>query len=159
MGGHAAILWDFAGCWGGWPSDDGRGDKGRDPKPTAWSGVRCCHLDRLELHTEAFYLFGWRLIDVLNGSGVYGFDGVAKVNAKGVLLVRNHLLQHPEKPGHGGQFQQSMVVTDRGPSLKTTMVIVNPVSGTRVLEDWVDQGLFVNAEELRAGIESAIPVP
>ena len=105
--------------------------------------------------TEAFYFFAWRLVEVLKGSGAFAFDGFSKLEAKGIRIVRNHLLQHPEK--YKKNFQQSLVVTSNGPVLKTMTVVVRSDTGKVEPEDEsVDRGLFVNAQELHDEIEERI---
>lgn len=101
----------------------------------------------MHLFTEAFYFFAWRLVEVLTRSGAFAFDGFSKLQARGIRIVRNHLLQHPEK--HDKNFRQWLVVTSNGPVLKTTTVVIRSDTGKVEPEkESVDQGLFVNAQEL-----------
>lgn len=105
----------------------------------AWSEVR--------LFTEMFYFVAWRLVDILTRRGALGFPGFSKLQARGVTLVRNHLLQHPEK--HGEIFQQHLAITDAGPVLKGVAVVVRSATGrTEPDAASVDRGLFVNAKQL-----------
>lgn len=103
--------------------------------------------DEVRLFTETFYLIAWRLVDILTRRGALAFPGFSKLDARGVTLVRNHLLQHPEK--HGEIFQQHLMVTDAGPVLKGVAVVVRSATG-RTEPDGasIDRGLFVNAKEL-----------
>jgi hypothetical protein len=111
--------------------------------------------DEVALFTEAFYFFAWRLVEVLTGSGAFAFDGFSKLEARGIRIVRNHLLQHPEK--YKKNFQQSLVVTSNGPVLKTMTVVVRSDTGKVEPEDEsVDRGLFVNALELHDEIKERI---
>ena len=110
--------------------------------------------EEIRLFTEAFYFFAWRLVEILT-SRAFPFDGLSKLKVKGIRIVRNHLLQHPEK--HGQNFRQSFSITSNGPIMKT----VGPV--IRLLPDKIeteyegpDRGLFVNAQELYDEIKERI---
>ena len=59
----------------------------------------------------------WRLVQVLRRRGDFQFPDLDKIKAKGVSLVRNQLLEHPEHAGVDGHFDQHLVVTDQGPVL------------------------------------------
>lgn len=83
--------------------------------------------DEVLLFTEMFYFIAWRLVDILTKRGALSFPGFSKLRARGVTLVRNHLLQHPEK--HGEIFQQRLMVTNAGPGLKGFAVVAG--SATR----------------------------
>lgn len=67
------------------------------------------------LFTEAFYFFAWRLVEVLTGSGAFAFEGFSKLKkkARGIRIVRNHLLQHPEKYGNNSNNGLSSQATGR----------------------------------------------
>lgn len=111
--------------------------------------------DEVVLFTEAFYFFAWRLVEVLKGSGAFAFKGFSNLEARGIRIVRNHLLQHPEK--YKKNFQQPLVVTSSGPVLKTMTVVVRSDTGKVEPEDEsVDRGLFVNAQELHDEIKAII---
>jgi hypothetical protein len=111
--------------------------------------------EEVVLFTEAFYFFAWRLVEVPTGSGAFAFDGFSKLEARGIRIVRNHLLQHPEK--YKKNFQQSLVVTSNGPVLKTMTVVVRSDTGKVEPEaESVDRGLFVNALELHDEIKERI---
>lgn len=107
----------------------------------AWREVR--------LFTEIFYFFAWRLVEILKPRRreALVFTGFRNLEARGVTLVRNHLLEHPEK--HGEIFQQNLTITDAGPVLKGFAVVVRSATG-RTEPDGasIDRGLFVNAKEL-----------
>jgi len=106
-----------------------------------WSEVR--------LFTETFYFIAWRLVEILKmrRRRALVFAGFRNLQARGVTLVRNHLLEHPDK--YGEIFQQNLMVTDAGPALKGFAVVVRSATG-RTEPDGasVDRGLFVNAKEL-----------
>jgi len=53
--------------------------------------------DDISIYTEAFYFCAWRMVEVLRGAGPYSFPGVGKIRASAITIVRNHLIQHPEK--------------------------------------------------------------
>lgn len=103
----------------------------------------------LELHAEAFYLFAWRLREV-----VRQIPGLKKFQAKSVRDVRNWLIQHPEKnPKRGVLLRTFMYDVDVGFRLK-------PFGGTP--ETRVeDRGLYPNAvefiSELQPLLRAALP--
>jgi hypothetical protein len=114
----------------------------------AWREVR--------LFTETFYFSAWRLVDVLTKRRTLAFPGFSKLDARGVRLVRNHLLQHPEQ--HGAIFQQHLTITDAGPVLKGVAVVVRVATGrTEPDAASVDRGLFVNAKELHDELMGCLP--
>lgn len=101
----------------------------------------------LRLFAEAFYFFAWRVVEILTGSGPFAFKGFGKLRAHGIRLVRNHLLQHPEK--HGQNFSQFLTVTNNGPVLKSAGAIIRTSTGMiDPADESIDRGLFVNAQEL-----------
>jgi len=106
----------------------------------AWGDVR--------LFTEMFYFVAWRLLEVLNMQGPVAFPNLREIKAEGIRKVRNLLIQHPEDAGAAANYEQSLIVTDDGPVLKTRAVVIkgNPqrVSATN---ESVDRGLYVNAED------------
>ena len=111
-----------------------------------------CESDAWEsigLFTEAFYFFGWRLIEVLNGHGEYRFPNLERMQtAEGVGSVRNHLIQHPEKKEKN--FAQGLVVTNSGPVLRSREAIIDGATGeVRPSDDTRDRGLYVTAAKLR----------
>lgn len=104
------------------------------------------------LFVEAFYFFAWRLIEVWNREGQYAFPELAPVRALGVTIVRNHLLEHPER--HGQNFTQGLVVTDAGPVLRSSGVVLKGATGEVLpADDTVDEGLYVTATRLRDELE------
>lgn len=103
----------------------------------------------MRLFTEAFYFFAWRLVEALTPRGKLTFPGIKEPNARGVRIVRNLLIQHPEKPKHGGNFRQHLTITDAGPVLKSSVMVIRTATG-RIdpNHDSLDRGLFANAQEL-----------
>jgi hypothetical protein len=86
------------------------------------------------LLTEMFYFVAWRLVEVLNRSGPLQFPRLGPIEAHGVRVVRNELIEHPEKTSE--EFRRGVSIRDVGPTLK-------PYSENRI-----DRGLFINAQEL-----------
>jgi hypothetical protein len=102
--------------------------------------------DEIRLFTEAFYFFAWRLVEILKSKTFY-FDGFSKLSTKGILTVRNHLLQHPEK--YGRNFRQVFPITSDGPILKAGDPVIRLLPDkVEVEHPGLDRGLFVNAQEL-----------
>ncbi|HEY2281630.1 MAG TPA: hypothetical protein VGI00_24995 [Streptosporangiaceae bacterium] len=113
--------------------------------------------DDVEIFTEAFYFCAWRMIEVLNGSGPYSFPKLHKVKANAVTIVRNHLIQHPEKVKEGQNFTLGLVVLDSGPVLRSLGAVAHGDTGQiDPLPESKDQGLFVAADELRADLLSCL---
>jgi len=115
----------------------------------AWNEVR--------LFTEMFYFVAWRLLQVLNMRKPVAFPNLPKIKATGIRNVRNLLIEHPEDAKAAANYQQSLIVTDDGPVLKTMEVLIGGsprrVSAT---SESVDRGLYVNAEKLRGEIEECL---
>jgi hypothetical protein len=109
------------------------------------------------LFTQVFYFVAWRLREIFNASTAHGFPGVKKLSAKGIRDVRNLLIQHPENRKPTPNYAQSLIVTDDGPVLKTSEVLIRGTTGrVTPTESSLDRGLFVNAEELRAELEAVL---
>lgn len=106
-------------------------------------------LDEGMVFVEAFYFFAWRVIWIASKTKVLpGLEGLKKKD-KGVTLVRNALIEHPETTeekiftlsyGWGGK---------RGPTLKDA----RPVGQTFEISD---AGLWVNAQEFKDGLEGLL---
>lgn len=115
--------------------------------------------ESINLFTESFYFFAWRLMEALNikdRGNRLGFPGLGKIAAEGIRDIRNQLLQHPEKAYEDSdkcrrRFVQGLVVTDSGPVLRTTEVAVKSATGETVpTGSSVDkEGLYVTAEKFR----------
>ena len=104
------------------------------PDVRAWYEIR--------LFTETFYFFAWRLREVVNGGGGVEFVGVRRIQAKGVRDVRNVLIEHPEHGKPSGNYQQSLTVTDAGPVLKSSTIVVRGASGRVDPDDASLDGAF-----------------
>ena len=122
------------------------------PRPTPPGYVKSC--TEVRLFTEMFYHVAWRVLRILNASGSCAFD-VGGLDAKGVRIVRNILIEHPEDGRPQANYAQSLAVTDDGPALKTSTVVVRQ-GRTSADPEGVDRGLFRNAEELRVKFESKV---
>lgn len=115
--------------------------------------------ESINLFTESFYFFAWRLMVALNVNRRNRFLGLHEIKAKGVSRVRNHLLEHPER--HGQNFKQFLTLTNSGPVLRTAEVAIKSDTG-KVMPTGssVDEGLYVTAEkfrdELQKGFDQAI---
>lgn len=117
----------------------------------AWSEIR--------LFTEVFYFVAWRLREILNSPPARAFPGLGKLDAKGVRDVRNFLIEHPERGWPSPNYSQTLIVTDDGPTLKTSEFLVRGATGrVTATETSLDRGLYVNAEELRAELETGLTV-
>lgn len=111
----------------------------------AWNEVR--------LLTECFYLIAWRVRVIL---GMSVFAGLA-VDSAGLRQVRNLLIEHPEHGRPEPNYEQSLVVTDDGPVLKSSAWVVHPALGrTSAKPESTDKGLFRNAEAFRNEIENQL---
>lgn len=97
--------------------------------------------ESLEMYTEAFYLIAWRLRCVIRL-----LPGLKKFESKGVNLVRNHLIEHPESSNQKVLWG-FMISEDNGPVLARAV----PIS-----EEMLDKGLWSNANELTNQIRSIL---
>jgi len=111
----------------------------------AWNEVR--------LFTEIFYFVAWRLREVLNNREPEAFRNLRRIKARGIRDVRNLLIQHPEHGRPMPNYRQWLVVTDDGPVLKSSEVLVRAGS-VSATDESVDRGLYVNANELQHEIET-----
>lgn len=115
--------------------------------------------ESIALFTESFYFFAWRLMEALNvkdRDNRLSFPGLRKIEAGGIRDIRNHLLQHPEKNYKNfdecrQRFTQGLTVTDSGPVLRTTKMVIESATGKAIpAGDSVDkEGLYVTAEKFR----------
>ena len=101
----------------------------------------------IRLFTETFYFVAWRLREVLRRGGTLAFPGFSNFDALGVRSVRNQLMEHPER-SDSRNFRQHLVVTDAGPVLKSSTMVIRAATGRAEPDsDSVDRGLFVTAQE------------
>lgn len=115
--------------------------------------------ESINLFTESFYFFAWRLMESLNikdRDNRFGFPDLDRIEARDIRDIRNQLLQHPEKDYKDSdkcrqRFMQGLVVTDTGPVLRTTEVGIKIATGeTFPTDSTVDQqGLYITAEKFR----------
>jgi hypothetical protein len=110
--------------------------------------------DDVWIFTETFYFCAWRMVEVLNRSKPHEFPGLGRVRARSITIVRNHLIEHPEKIGESRDFTMGLVILSSGPVLRTTGAVVRGDSG-RIdpSPESKDRGLFTAAEELREELE------
>ena len=95
-------------------------------------------MELLELFTECFYLFAWRLRQVLRL-----LPGLNAFEAKGVHTVRNQLIEHPD-PKRQPLLPAFSFDHEKGPKLKPFAPLgLEPI----------DSGLWVNAEEFKSNLE------
>lgn len=103
----------------------------------------------LELYTESFYYFAHRLQTLLkNGEGLLPFIEGYKP-ARGARMVRNQLLEHPERADSGGSDRRWALSSRDGPQVKAVRRIDQP-------RHHKDAGLFPNAVELEARVSEAL---
>lgn len=99
---------------------------------------------------EAFYFFAWRIICIAinKTKPLPGLERLKK-KAKGVVLVRNCLIEHPEK-----QKEKIFMVSygwgkKDGPKLK----VARPAGQTFEIND---RGFWINAEEFKEGFQELL---
>lgn len=128
------------------------------PKPSlAEARAVARAFEEVQLFTEMFYVVAWRLVEILNGPRPRKFLGISRIEAKGVRDARNLLIEHPEHRKGAADFSQRLVVTDDGPVLKSSGVIIRgPTPRVEASADSLDRGLFVNATELLQELELAL---
>ncbi len=97
--------------------------------------------EALEMYTEAFYFVAWRLHQVANM-----LPHLHKFKSPGVLIVRNHLIQHPERHGRKGIWA-FMVSGTGGPVLARMR---------QTADSTLDMGLWHNAQELSRNLRHAL---
>ncbi|WP_426511999.1 hypothetical protein ACPPVO_16045 [Dactylosporangium sp. McL0621] len=114
---------------------------------------------RIRYLTEAFYFCAWRLRCVLNGEKRHKFKFLPKIQASEVNSVRNLLIEHPENPSGGLNFNNSLTFTTAGPVMRSSTIIVSGNDGrTDPGGDSVDVGLYVTAERLNKELEEKFTV-
>ena len=103
---------------------------------------------QLIMLVECFYFIAWRALILLRADPA-PFPDLARVTAKGILEVRNKLLQHPEgKDSRVFEDNWSFGHPEWGPQIKPFR--------THSCEDFPDSGLFVNATEFRDNFNNAL---
>jgi hypothetical protein len=99
-------------------------------------------LFELRAYVEAFYYFAFRVLKVARR----GFPELAQFESIGVRLVRNHLIEHPEKKSSRALVWSFGFDEQKGAILKSGQ----PIKGTTAFED---PGFTANAEEFRTNLE------
>ena len=90
----------------------------------------------LEIYTESFYHFSWRIIEIIDKHENYSSS---KLKRSKVLRVRNNLVQHPEKQKEKEKsFPMFSTGDHNGPTIKG---YIGPDMS------YEDEGLFVNAKD------------
>jgi hypothetical protein len=108
------------------------------------------------LFTETFYGIAWRLREILNVRKP-SFPNLQKIVGLGIRNVRNLLIEHPEDQKGKGNYEQTMIVTNDGPVLKSLEVRIDGQTGqSSSAKDSVDRGLYINAQEFKDEMERAI---
>lgn len=98
---------------------------------------------------EAFYFVAWRIICIAkHGTKPLPHLGGMKKKAKGINIVRNQLLVHPEKQ-KDPIFMPSYSWGNDGPTFKNA----RPASQTFEI---MDSGLWINAQEFKNDFEGLL---
>lgn len=115
----------------------------------------------LQTLVEAFYYLAWRLISLLDRAGgpVPELIGLRK-NCRGIRIVRNQLLEHPEGKDSEIHVPAIMFGTSKGPQMKFIAEVKTGADGRPMFRtnkaELFDEGLWVNAHELKVAIETKL---
>jgi hypothetical protein len=102
----------------------------------------------ISIDVEAFYYFAWRLVCILT-SKAHPFPGFRRLDAPGINMLRNKLLEHPEQRD-SMIFNRSWGYSEwDGPTFKTARAQGGEGK-------FIDAGLYNNALELKAAIERVL---
>lgn len=108
------------------------------------------------LFTETFYCIAWRLREVLNIRKP-PFPNLQEIVGLGIRNVRNLLIEHPEDQKDKANYEQTMIVTNDGPVLKSLEIRIDARTGqSSAAKESVDRGLHINAQEFRDEMERAL---
>lgn len=99
---------------------------------------------QIRLYAEAFYYFAARFITILKR-----YPAFKSLDVPGIRNVRNHLIEHSDKPSSGITQQNWSHGSGIGPMFKTSRR-----KGQKPIPQ--DNGLFANAKELREKIEGKL---
>lgn len=66
--------------------------------------------DWVAIHTDSFYFFGWRVLDLLNGEAGKAFLHLEPIVPADFLAVRDSLLDHPERQSN--YYRHAMELRD-----------------------------------------------
>ena len=106
-------------------------------------------IDEGMVFAEAFYFFAWRIIWIASKTKLLpGLEGL-KEKAKGVTLVRNSLIEHPETTKEKLFMVSYAWGGKEGPTLK----IARSAGQTFEIRDC---GLWINAQEFKDGLEELL---
>ena len=113
--------------------------------PNRISSLPIQNQDLLIVFLEQFYASSHRAMDLINDS-LGELPGLTKVRAKGITLVRNHLIEHTRKKGGQPVYAYSLSVS--GPRLR-------PVSWSKNEPASKDEGLWSNADEFESSLNKS----
>jgi hypothetical protein len=94
---------------------------------------------------ETFYFFAWRIICITK---LLPYLKNLKKKSKGITIVRNHLIEHPERE-YNILSPSCMWGSSNGPILKNA----RPTGQTFEIQD---RGLWINAQEFKDGFEELL---
>jgi len=119
-------------------------DVGTQRSPPIPIEAKIAAIDEAQFFTETFYYFAHRALKI-----VIGLPSLEKVKARGVTIIRNKLLEHPE-----GQDSRTFTPSFRlgppcGPVLKG-------LRESFELGGHGDPGLFSNADEFIASLDNQL---
>ncbi|MFI9585698.1 hypothetical protein ACIHCQ_28495 [Streptomyces sp. NPDC052236] len=66
--------------------------------------------DWVSIHSDSFYFFGWRVLDLLNGEAGKLFPYLDRIEPADFLAVRDSMLDHPEQQSH--YYRHAMELRD-----------------------------------------------
>ncbi len=99
---------------------------------------------QIRLYAESFYYFAARFVAILKR-----YPAFKSLDVPGIRNVRNHLIEHSDKPSSGITQQNWSHGSGIGPMFKTSRR-----KGQKSIPQ--DKGLFVNATELRQKVEQKL---
>lgn len=101
-------------------------------------------IDEIEFLTEATYYIAFRLRKIIRS-----FPELTRFEVKGVTIVRNQILEHPEQPNAGVYLHSFGIMDIEGPILKAIRI-----GESRFGPE--DSGLYVNLLELINNLEKQL---
>jgi hypothetical protein len=132
-----------------------------------WEQVPKSHLDYREFvdvsshvrfFAEAFYLFAWRLRQLLNSKPPRDFPNLPDLKTPGLRPVRNLLIEHPEQLKADAKYEQHFIHTDDGIVLKTACVELQRGGRSTAPAGHIDKGFHRNVAELYQEMREAFLV-
>lgn len=106
-------------------------------------------MDEVEIYTEAFYYFAFRIYKILKNKKFNIFPGLNSFDAPGVRNVRNFLIEHPDISNDKAYLPSISLLGTVGPVLK----IARRPDDERTFDD---PGLWVNAAEFKNNLEKLL---